>query len=199
MDLNEESIPAPPDAAYNSFNEAYDALRQHGIYNGYGFRIESSRPYRSRIKTRVYYTCDKRGQYNSQARVRSTSTRTDNCPFRLIIYQKDSQWMIQVTNNQHSHGPSLNPRTHHVYRRRTPAQKETIKSLSKAGDAPKQILTAIRQADPETLISSQDIRNERASARAEYLNGRPAIEALLDELSTPDWIFDVKLDVNSHV
>jgi hypothetical protein len=37
------------------------------------------------------------------------------------------------------------------------------------------------------------------SARADYLNGRPAIEALLDELATPEWIYDVKLDADNHV
>ena len=38
------------------------------------------------------------------------------------------------------------------------------------------------------------------SIRADYLNGRSSIEALLDELSTsPDWIFDVKLDTENHV
>ena len=200
MDLNEESIPAPPDAAYNTFDEAYSALRQHGILHSYGFRIESSRPYSSRIKTRIYYTCDKSRQYKSQARVRSTKSRTDNCPFKLVIYQKDNQWMLKVTNNQHSHGPSLDPRTHHVYRRRTPAQKDTIKSQSQAGVEPKRILTALTQEDPQTFISAQDIRNERMSARADYLNGRSSIKALLDELSTSlDWIFNVKLDTENYV
>jgi hypothetical protein len=199
MDLNEESIPAPPDAAYNSFNEAYSALKEHGIRYGYGFRINTSRPTGSSIKTRIYYCCDKSRQYNSQARVRKTSTRTDNCPFKLIIYQKDSQWMLQVTNDQHSHPPSLDPRTHHVYRKRTPAQKAIIKSQSKAGIEPKRIMTTIRQEDPQTFIQAQDIYNERISARADYLNRRSPMEALLDELSTPEWISDVKLDADNHV
>ena len=86
MDLNEENIPAPLDAAYNTFDEAYGALRQHGILHGYGFRIESSRPYGSRIKTRIYYTYDKSRQYKSQARVRSIKSRIDNYPFKLVIY-----------------------------------------------------------------------------------------------------------------
>jgi hypothetical protein len=63
----EERIPAPLDAAYNSFNKAYSALRQHSIYYSYGFRIESSRPYSSRVKTRIYYTYNKTRKYNTQA------------------------------------------------------------------------------------------------------------------------------------
>jgi hypothetical protein len=39
MDLDEESIPASPGAAYSSRDEANSALKEHGIRYGYGFRI----------------------------------------------------------------------------------------------------------------------------------------------------------------
>ena len=42
MDLDEESIQAPPDAAYNSHDEANSTLKEHGIRYGYGFRISKS-------------------------------------------------------------------------------------------------------------------------------------------------------------
>ena len=45
MDPNDEIIPAPLDEAYGSHEEAYDALKQHGRYFGYGFRITKSYPY----------------------------------------------------------------------------------------------------------------------------------------------------------
>jgi hypothetical protein len=32
-----------------------------------------------------------------------------------------------------------------------------------------------------------------------YLDGRSSIEALLDDLATPDWVSDVTLDTNNHV
>jgi hypothetical protein len=35
--------------------------------------------------------------------------------------------------------------------------------------------------------------------RANYLNGRTPIEALLDDLSAPEWVFDVKRDLDNHV
>jgi hypothetical protein len=108
--------------------------------------------------------------------------------------------MLQVTNDEHSYRRSLNPTAHHVYRRRTPAQKDIIKSHTKAGSSPKRILTALREDDSQTFISARDIRNERISATTEFLNGRSPIEALLDELSTsPDWVFDVKYDTENHV
>jgi hypothetical protein len=198
MDLTEE-IPVPPDATYNSHNDAYNALKQHGLQFGYGFRIKDSRPYGSNIKTRIYYCCDKSGAYKSQSTMRKTRTRTDGCSFKLVIFQKCDQWRLEVINKHHSHPPSLNPAAHHIYRRRTTTEKETIDLMSNAGAAPKKILTALRQSNPDTLVAASDIRNDRKIIRANYLKGRPPIEALLDDLSTPEWTFDVKRDINNHV
>ena len=58
MESNIREIPTPPDRAYRSYEEAYNALKEHGISNGYGFRLKYSKPY-SKIKTRYYYCCDK--------------------------------------------------------------------------------------------------------------------------------------------
>ena len=49
------------------------------------------------------------------------------------------------------------------------------------------------------LISAQDIRNDRVKIKKEHLNGRSPIETLLDDLSTSDWIFDVKRDSDNRV
>jgi hypothetical protein len=45
-------------------------------------------------------------------------------------------------------------------------------------------MTALKQDDPQTFISDQDIRNERHAARIKDLNGRTSIEALLEDLSS---------------
>jgi hypothetical protein len=192
-------IPAPPDAIYNSHDDAFNALKQHGLQCGYGFRVSASRPVGSDIKTRIYYCCDKSGTHKSQAKIRSTGTRTSGCSFKLVIFQKDDQWRLEVTNKHHNHPPSLNPSAHHIYRRRTSNEKKTIESMSKAGTAPKQILTALRQSNPDTLVAASDIHNDRKILRADYLKGRPPIEALLDDLSTPEWVFDIRRDQDNHV
>jgi hypothetical protein len=194
-----EEIPTPPNATYSSFDDAFDALKQHGLQYGYGFRVSSSRPIGAAIKTRIYYCCDKTGTHKSKARIRSTGTRTTGCSFRLIIFQEDDQWKLHVTNGDHNHPPSLNPSAHHIYRRRTSTEKEIIQSMSKAGTVPKDILTAIRQSNPDTLVAASDIQNDRKIIRADYLKGRHPIEALLDDLSTLEWQFDIKRDQHNHV
>jgi hypothetical protein len=49
------------------------------------------------------------------------------------------------------------------------------------------------------LVSATDIRGERKMIREKQLGGRTSIEALLDHLSTLDWIFAVKKENNNHV
>ncbi len=71
--------------------------------------------------------------------------------------------------------------------------------MTRAGAAPRQILTAIQQEYPGTYVTANDIRNDRVVLRASYLDGRTPIEALLDELSTEEWVFDIKRDSENHI
>lgn len=200
MEVDSQTIPAPADCAYGSHEEAYHALKSHGIENGYGFRLKESLPPGASVKTRYYYCCDKAGSYQSKARIRNTASRATGCSFKLVLFQKDSQWILEVKNAYHNHPPSLNPMAHNIYRRRTQAQKDTIESMSQAGIAPKQIMTALRNQDPDILVAASDIRNERQMMRSQYLGDRMPVEALLDELSaSPDWVFDVKKDSENHI
>jgi hypothetical protein len=208
MDLQlTDAIEPPPDNTYSSYEDALNSLKTHGKHHGYGFHIYLSRPSNSNFKTRYYYRCDKAKQYQSQASVRSTSTRKTGCPFKLVIFKMKSeddqptsdQWRLEVTNAEHNHDPSLHPSAHHVYHKRTAAQTETIRAMSDAGTRPMQVLTALQQQDPDTVLTADDVRNDRKKLRREHLNGRSPIEALLDDLSTPEWIFDVKRDSENRV
>src|SRR2546423_5242461 len=202
-----ETIDPPPDGIYTSYEEALDALKSHGMHHGYGFYIQRTKPHNSDIKTRFYYQCDKSKMYQSKATSLSTSTRTTGCPFKLVIFkmksegdgQTNDQWMLQVTNPEHNHQPSLNPSAHLVYHKRTAVQTETIRSMTRAGSRPAQILTALQQQSPDTLVTAQDIRGDRKKIKTEHLDGRTPIETLLDDLSSPDWIFDVKRDSDNRV
>lgn len=196
-----EGITPPPNCLYTSYEEAYNALKSHGMQHGYGFVLKESKPYKSDVKTRYYYRCDRFKDYQSKATILSTSTRATGCPFKLTIFKtKDNdQWELEVRDKHHNHGPSLNPSAHNVYRRRTPAQKDTIESMTHAGVRPMQIMAAIQKEDPGTLVSATDIRGERKAIREKHLNGRSSIETLLDDLSTPEWVFTVKKDADSHI
>jgi hypothetical protein len=197
----EGEIPPPPDCLYACYEEAYDALKGHGKQYGYGFLLQRSKPHNSDIKTRFYYHCDKYRTYTSTATKLNTGTRTTGCPFKLVIFKaKDlDEWRLQVTDKNHNHPPSIHPSAHNVHRKRTPAQKSTIQSMSQAGARPAHILAALQSDDPHTLVTATDIRSERKKIREEHLNGRSPIETLLDDLSTSSWVFSVKKDADNRI
>ena len=197
----ENHIPAPLNNIYNSFEAAYSAFKDHSIENGYGFKCQWSRPYNASVKTRFYYLCDRCGNYNSKATIRKTGTRKNGCSFSVLIFQeKDStQWKLEVKNGSHNHPPSLHPSGHHVHRKRTASQKDTIQAMTQAGTAPKQIITALYQENSSIYITARDVRNERIALRAKYLGERSPIEALLDDLSTSEWVFDIRKDSENHI
>jgi len=203
----QETINPPPDRIYGSYEEALHSLRDHGMQHGYGFHIKRTKPHNSDIKTRYYYECDKSKIYQSKASSRSTSTRTTGCPFKLVIFkmkskeeeQGNDQWRLEVTNPEHNHEPSLHASAHPVYHRRTAAETDTIRSMTRAGSRPTQIQTALQQRNPDTLVTAKDIRTERKKMKMEHLNGRSPIETLLDDLSSSEWIYDVKRDSDDRI
>ena len=122
-------------------------------------------------------------------------------PLTLLSFKRknllNGSFKLRIAS--HNHPPSLHPSAHHVFRKRTEAEKDSIQSMTKGGAAPKQIETTLRQANPDTFVTGRDIRNERIKMRANELGGRSPIEALLDNLSTSEWIFDVKRDSENHI
>jgi hypothetical protein len=69
METDNISISAPPDSIYISYYKAYSALQQHRLQNGYGFNPKRSWPHNMPIKTRYYYSYNRRESYLSQASV----------------------------------------------------------------------------------------------------------------------------------
>ena len=121
MDPNDKRIPAPVDEAYGSYEEAFNALKQHGLCFGWGFYKTDSRSRYLATRTRIYYSCDKARQYTLKVEIRDIVSQADNCPFKLIIYQVDIQWKLKVLNKDHSYPPSLNLSTYYIHYKRIPA------------------------------------------------------------------------------
>ena len=57
----------------------------------------------------------------------------------------------------------------------------------------------LKRRDPDVLISATDIRSERKAIREKHPNGRSPIETLPDDLSTLEWIFAVKKDIDVYI
>ncbi|XP_030445922.2 protein FAR1-RELATED SEQUENCE 5-like [Syzygium oleosum] len=71
--------------------------------------------------------------------------------------------------------------------------------MSKAGIPPRQILSSLRQSNPNVQAIAKTVYNMKAKFCREYLNGRTMIQALMDELSIGGFIYNFKHDAEGHL
>ena len=93
-----------------------------------------------------------------------------------------SNWSLEVLEVIHNHGPSTAAIAHPARRipALSPATRVSISTLSRAGISPSQILTILRDTEPEISLIPKDIANLTQKARLEELNGRTPIQWLLE-------------------
>lgn len=105
------------------------------------------------------------------------------CDFELRIHRvQTGGFKLQVYRPYHNHPASEDTRQHPQYRQPTNQELDKIKSLTQAGVAPRFILNTLLEADPDTLITTQEIHNYKAKIRKERLSGKTPIEVLVEEL-----------------
>ena len=109
--------------------------------------------------------------------------------------------MDEVVDGQHSHGKSLDPSAHNVYRRRTQAQKQKERELaSENGIRAREMASIVRNADPgHGFFRKRDIYNDRQEIKAEQLNGLTATQAFVKELMSSDLKVNVMYDDANRV
>jgi hypothetical protein len=72
--------------------------------------------------------------------------------------------------------------------------KTHINQLSSAGIPPCQIMSTLRQEDPEVLLIMNDIYNVRKAQKREALGGRTPVQALVYELEKSEYQHQIKVD-----
>jgi hypothetical protein len=181
------SLLPPPEAIYPDPDTAQIAIQLHAKQNGYAFYRFTSRA------TRILFACDRAGNYDSKGKDpavhkskqrKRTGSKKCGCLMKveLRLDNLSSQWILSVLEGAHNHGPSTVATAHPVHRTTalTPEIHAEIIRLSRSGSSPTQILTTLRLSDPQTPLLVKDISNIVQRIRAEQLNGRTAIQCLLE-------------------
>jgi hypothetical protein len=184
------SLAAPPEAVYPDVNSAIASIQEHAKAHGYAFCVYNTRPHRV-----VLLACDRARKYSSKGKDpnthsskqrQSTGSKKCGCLMRveLRLEEISSTWSLRVLNATHNHGPSVASTAYSVHRNAAlnPTTCSTIITLSHAGLQPRQILTVLRDIDPEIgmLLIPKDISNFIQKARLEELDGRTPIQWLLE-------------------
>ena len=108
-------------------------------------------------------------------------------------------WQVEVGRGYHNHEATADMSGFPSARKFTDQARQVIRQMSKAGAAPKFILTTLRQQDPKINLTSKDISNAKARLRQEDLNGRTPLETQLDELQEKEVMHDYAKDDEGRI
>src|SRR6266480_4186278 len=112
---------------------------------------------------------------------RKTATRKTKCPFKIAITRRQlpsRDWDLIINNSEHNHPLSGSISAHPMHQKRTKEELDVIKSLSRLHISAKHILLVLKERDPDTAVTIQDLYNERAKLKAEELSELTICEAL---------------------
>ena len=179
-----------PEAVYPDPATGFAAIQAHAKAHGYAlFRRTSN-------TTKVIYTCDRAGKYDPRGKDpnihgskqrKGTGSKKCGCLMRVELRQDNvlSSWMVKVLEPIHNHGPSVSNTAHTAHRvaALAPDIHALISTLSSAGLSPGQVLTVLRQSNPDIALTPKDIGNLTQKDRRDELNGRTPIQWLLEARS----------------
>ena len=202
------TFPIPPiGSEYSTPEEGLAAINTLGRTHGYAVSSIRTKFTKKGVKKTIRLRCDRghvpRDRPNdSPERKRQTTILQNECPFgvSLRLNQTTSTWFLTVENVSHNHRPSPTS-THPVQRSNELSTIQAdIQKHFKQGVPTRQILTSIRNENPDSYIIPRDIYNFRRKVHIESLAGRTPLQALLIELpKNGDWIFRYEVDDDNHV
>lgn len=179
----------PPQQNYDSKEALFISINTWAMARGYAFISRRSTKEKNGKHT-ITYACDRSclppTNKDEKHRQRKTTSRGTGCPFSVIGKEAfDGSWTLKHRPSQefslHNHEPSHHPSAHPVHRQLS-GDTSHLESLSKAGIAPKEIQTLMRQGG--SLATRQDIYNQIADVRRDAYQGQSSIHALANQLDS---------------
>jgi len=205
------NILPPPIESFESQDTALQAIQEWAREHGYALRIRSSRK-RQKDDAHpffVYLECDRGGRNIStlkanDKRLRKSSSRRRDCPFRCSIRQPrkepDGLWTIQhseAPHHTHNHGPSFFSTAHPIHRRNArKAKPELLKQIENnkiAQISARDTLSSLQAQFPEAPITLRDVENVYSNVKKAMNRGLPAIQAMIMKLGD-EYQFHYALD-----
>jgi hypothetical protein len=131
------SLAPPPEAVYPDTPTALASIQLHAKAEGYAFFQ------RDKKASRVLYTCDRAGKYNSKGKGTNThaskkrgATGSKKCDCLMRVELRldtvSNNWILRVLEKTHNHGPSAAATAHPAHRQAALdlATRVTISTMS---------------------------------------------------------------------
>nr|GEZ85360.1 protein FAR1-related sequence 5 [Tanacetum cinerariifolium] len=174
-------------STFKSVDDLLKSVRAFYYAKGYGLSISDSKK-----DEYVALQCDRSGSYRDvrsigEKRKRSTTSYLIECPFHIVGKKEgDGAWGFKIQNLAHNHEPFTDMSGHPSFRRLPQEDVLTFKSMTLSGIPPRQIISSLRQQNPNLPINSRTIYNLKAKLRKDGLGKRSLVGALFEELQKED-------------
>ena len=123
--------------------------------------------------------------------------------FKLICKRKlndgAEKWEIVVKTVEHNRSFPDNLSGHPSARQLDVQQEKTFQDMVSVGAKPSVILKTITKNSNNCLFKKKDVYNKIQSIRLQLLDGKTAVEALLESLRSGPFHYSVHFDENGHV
>ncbi|KAI9914672.1 hypothetical protein PsorP6_006828 [Peronosclerospora sorghi] len=193
---------APPEEdLHATIGAAIHVIKMHAKQHGYGitqFKIAFDK-HTPPSPRRYDFRCAKGGVKRGEGVKRKTGTRMTEFPFEVRINRMLTVgWHVCIVEASHNH-EMIHPSAFAQFRRPNEEEKALIRSLHDSGSAPRFIIAALVERNPECLMSLLDVYNEVARIQKELLGSLSPIEALIIELEDDTWASHYTTDDEGHV
>ncbi|KID83172.1 hypothetical protein MGU_09535 [Metarhizium guizhouense ARSEF 977] len=197
----------PPEDEYESREELLTAINTWAATRGFAFIARKSTT-KSSGRRIVTYACDKSWKPKAptgEESKRKTTVRGTGCPFSILAKESldKTRWILQhrpdELHSKHNHAPSHHPSAHPVHRQLDASGKATLSELVRAGISPRDIQTYLRQQNPASLATRQDIYNRIAKVKDDMHEGQSSIHALINQLDREGFWSRVRVDDDQRV
>ncbi len=144
--------------------------------------------------------CERSGKYvppKKKLKADSTGTRKCGCPFRLRgYYAKETKlWHMTVVNGIHNHELDTELEGHLVAGRLKPEETLLVNEMTKNLVQPRNILSTLKERDPENTMSSKQCYNARYRYKAKLRASMSEMQHMFKHLSDNKYFFKYR----SHV
>ena len=159
---------------------------------------------------RVYITleCDRHHSYKPRPQQESqvtkkkkrTGTILNNCEFQIKVTTIDGyNWEYHIQRPHHNHPLSVGLEGHPIARRLDSNQQTLVTSLAASAIQPRHVVTALREADPLTMVDANTVYAFKTKVKKLELDGRLPTHALLDKLKQEGYQYNHMVDASGRL
>ncbi|KAL5730924.1 [histone H3]-lysine(4) N-trimethyltransferase [Ranunculus cassubicifolius] len=153
-------------------------------------------------KPRLFLGCERGGKYRThkkavanqddiKRRKRKSGSKKCDCPFVLrgvCLSGPLDQWKVTVECGHHNHPLATDLNGNAYGGRLTAEERQVLFEMTLNGVKPKQVLTVIKERDPNNSSKLQHIYNARARLKTVEKNGKSQMQQLMPLLDENDYI-----------